>query len=413
MIAKRTFVIAASASWGSLPRTGAQALAREIAGQNGVLYVNPPTDMASLLAARSTFDLEHKSRVLRGSEPAIRRITRNLWVLEPPVLISSGSKVYSTVVFDLLNRRNSHRYAEVIRWAMQTIGMDDPYLILDNDVTRCFYLREFLHPALTVYYRAGYRAEPGDIGIHTARLEPELVRKADLVITASEPLAEQARPYNLNTFNIGRGVDDECLVYDTKPAPEAAALPRPIIGCCGDLSIRSFSPDTICRIAAAFPECSIALVGPEDAAFRRHPVHSYPNVRFLGDRSDRELPGYIRCFDVCIQPQQFNPLTEADFPENVVRYLAHGKRVIAAATGPMGVFLRYVSLARDQDEFLDLTARALAEQDTPQQQQRRREFARNFSWANCAERLCTAIDFIEDELFEQMEYEFDEDMLYS
>jgi len=54
-----------------------------------------------------------------------------------------------------------------------------------------------------------------------------------------------------------------------------------------------------------------------------------PNVHFLGYRSYRELPEYLRGFDVALLPTLINGYTRAMFPMKYFEYLAAGVPVVS------------------------------------------------------------------------------------
>ncbi len=412
----RTIVITGLNSWGCRPRSNAQSLAREFSRANRVLYVNPPSDISVLLGGCSTVEKEHKSRVLRGSEPAIRRINSNLWVLEPPIIVSAASKIYSDVVFDFLNRRNNRRYGEVILWAMNYLGMSDITLVIDNDVFRSFYLNEYLEPDMTLYYRNHNLPSLPYWKYHGQRLEPLLVKQCDAVITSNEILAQSVRPYNSYTFNVGQGAETDGYDPQRRYAvpTDVACLPRPIIGSTGTFGVLLHDPNLIYRIATSLPSCSIVLIGNEDSVFMRHSLHRLPNVHFLGPRSESELPAYVASFDACFNPETRNDVTSMNYQSKIVSWLAMGKRIVATETDPMGIFYRNVYLARDEQDFVRLLHLALAAPARTGEKERRTAFARSLSWNNCAERIYTVMDMLDDE-FEYLYGDFfeDEDALFS
>lgn len=403
MVRDKTFVVAALRSWSDTEASPGQAMARELAQENRVLYVNPPVDWMALLGDGGNRETERKNRVLRGSEPAIRRAGSSLWVLEPPLVVSSFSKIYSDLVFDLLNRRNGRRFAEVIRWAMDHLGMEEHYLLIENDFYRGFYLKEYLDPELTVYYRRFDLQQVDFWRRHGERLEPRLVRKSDLVVTADVMLAEQVRAYNYDTYAIGRGTDLEG--FDPghryrKPSP-LYGIPRPLIGMTAPLSVMLQSPDLLYRIACAFPRCSLVLAGGEDALFSRHGLHRLNNVFFMGAKVDRELPAYVAQFDACISPEARNGHTRASYPDSVVRYLALGKNVVATATDPLFPFGEHLALARSDGHFLELLERALREPPPEGLRRERARFARTFSWRDCVQRLYAVMELVLSEREEE------------
>lgn len=371
-------------------------MARELSKENRVLYVNPPVDWMTLLSGYGNRDVERKNRVLRGSEPAIRRITSSLWVLEPPMVIFSFAKIYSDLVFDLMNRHSGRRFAKVIRWAMAHLGMREHYLMIENDFYRGFYLKEYLDPELLIYYRRFDLLKIDFWRRHGERLEPLLVRKSDLVVAADETLAEQVRGYNYNIYDIGRGTDLTGYEFRHRYRKPSSlyGIPRPLIGMTAPLSVMLQSPNLLYRIACAFPRCSLILVGGEDAVFARHPLHRLNNVFFMDGKADRELPAYIAHFDVCISPEVRNEYTEASYPDSVVRYLALGKSIVATATDSLAPFREYMRLAGNDSRFLELLGATLCESSSEALRLERARFAHSFSWHDCVRKLYAVMELV-------------------
>lgn len=400
MIYDKSFVITAFTPWGAFPSGSAERLAAELSRTNRVLYVNPPASLAALLRGGDSADACRKNRVLRGSEPAIRRAGANLWILEPPIVVPRGARIYSDTVFDLLNRYNNRRYADVIGWAMKHTGIDDFYLLIDNDTLRSFYLPELLAPDLAIYYRSRNLAAIPYWSYHAGRLEPRLVSACDMVAASSESLAEDVRGYNFNTFNIDQGVDlrgYDAGAYHHTPQ-DMLDIPHPIAGLAGILSTMYYDPDLIGSLAGALPGCSVVLVGGEDGDFSRHALHKRPNVFFLGAKSARELPAYVAGFDVCINPEAINDYTRDTFRPFIVQSLAMGKNVVSTRSQPAGRFVNHILLASDAAQFAAMTSRSLMARPAPEVRRSRADFARSFSWSACAERLCASIEMVEEEL---------------
>lgn len=419
MYNKSSFVITSIASWGTQPKSCAQQLAREISQRHNVLFVNPPADLKTLLGSRTGIDIEQKSRVLRGGESAIRRLGPNLWVLTPPIIVSTGARINSDFIFDAINRRNNRRLAEVIRWAASTIGIRESHLVINNDIFRSFYLDEHLPIEQVFYYRTGSFASLPYWRYHSSRLEPALVRKCDAVITSNEPLADEVRPFNPNTFNIGQGVECPASSLSAsgrlRPPRDMQGIRRPIVGFTGTLGGAHYSPQMFCLIAQALPECSFVLVGNEDREFLHHRLHSLPNVYFLEGKCVSDIPLYISFFDVVINPELSNRLTETCFPNKIAQYLSLGKRVVAARTGPMAQFMHHVALADGLEEYVTQIRLALSSPVTPVEQLARNEFLSSLSWETCADRFYSVLDYLHSQGDRETEYENNvrEELLYS
>ena len=397
----KAYVITSLQSWDDRCPGYAQYLARELAQTDPVLYVNPPLDLLALLAGDRDVEHSRKNRVLRGSEPAIRRLSRWLWVLEPPVVLAPPVNTSSEWIFDLFNRRNNRRYADAINWALECAGLEIRYLLIDNDIFRSLYLDDYLVPELSIYYRRGNFTDFALWRRHGVRAERELLRRSDLVVASSDYLTRQVAPYNVNTYNIGRGVDLTGYIPGRfRPfPPDLIGIRGPVIGMTGLLGAMHVSADLLYRLARTYPDCSLVLVGGQDEVFARHSLHRLENVYFLGEKPTAELPAYVSRFDLCISPEPQNEVTAANFPDEVVHYLRMGKRVVAMDTGALEEFRGRIHLAEDEAHFLGLVGIALYESIEEACSRDRSAFAATFSWAVCATRLRSLIAALDDEFY--------------
>ena len=88
------------------------------------------------------------------------------------------------------------------------------------------------------------------------------------------------------------------------------------------MCIRDRDSSLLYETASQLPQYSFVFVGPEDRHFEQHPLHRLKNVYFTGRKEVEQLPQYIRYFDVCINPQVLNPITDGNYPLKIDEYLA-------------------------------------------------------------------------------------------
>lgn len=389
------FVITALHSWGWGHESNAKKVAEEIAKNHRVLYVNPPMDVTSIIHGYKSCDYGCRMRILDGNEPALKQITPNLWVLDPPILITSVGGICSDGIFDRVNKHNNKRLAKTIRWAMGDIDLNvhDFVHINDNDIFNGFFMKELLQPNLSFYYRCDNLLSLPHWRHHGVRLEREIARKSDGVITNSQHLADSIRPHNHHTYNIGQGANVVVTKHVECPV-ELRNLQHPIIGCVGNFGVIHNSPSLIQRVAQTHPECSVVLIGPEDQAFAHHSVHGVKNVYFLGARDVDSIDDYIEFIDVFINPLVINDLTDHDYSPVIDHCLAYGKPVVSVHSDVMDVFYNYVHLATGEKQFLGHLETALSECGNEYLASSRRDFMSARSWSACTDRLFSVIDHV-------------------
>ena len=101
-----------------------------------------------------------------------------------------------------------------------------------------------------------------------------------------------------------------------------------------------------------------------------------PNLLSLGDRQRleatgkvflhpavpyREIPNYMRAFDICITPHRVTPFTESLNPIKLWEYLAAGKPIISTPVAGFRDYPQHVYLAADVASFLAAVPVALRE----------------------------------------------------
>jgi glycosyltransferase involved in cell wall biosynthesis len=284
----------------------------------------------------------------------------------------------------MLNKRNNRIFAGAIGSAMQRLGFKNIILFNDSSMFSGLYMKELLKPATSVYYMRDYLTKNPYWRRQGVRLEPELIRKSDVVVNNSTLYADYGRQFNKHSYMVGQGCDVS-LFNDTDheilPAEDLRQIPHPIIGYVGFLASRRLDIGLIANIARKRPGWSIVLVGPEDDVFKVSELHGIANVYFLGSRDSQVLPTYIKGFDVCMNPQLVNDATRGNYPRKIDEYLAMGKPTLATATEAMDYFREYTYLGTDVDEYIKLIELALAE-DSPEKQQQRRRYATSHTWEN-------------------------------
>lgn len=385
-----SFVITALNNWSPNHPSFSQSLAQEISKYSKVLYVNPPVNI--------TPPLDKKNTPPKESKYALTKVKHNLWVLNPPIATPNLKAVQSEELFDYLNKLSSRHYAQIVNWAMTNVKMSNIVLINDNDIVRNHHPSSYLNPWLSIYF---YHTDL-PITPYNKYLAQSLIKQSDIIVTTSQSLAERARIYNFNTFNIGYGVDLGACVLKTIPEipPQMALIPSPRIGFIGSLCSNTLSAHLIYQLALSFPECSIVLAGSEDAVFAHHPLHNLANVYFFGEITEDKIPSHIAHFDVCINPQNYNAKTDSSVTQQLICYLSMGKSVVSTYSESALTLSPYIYIANNDQNFLDLTQASLKELISHKKRLSRIEYARGMSWHNCAERLFSVIDMFENQLRE-------------
>jgi glycosyltransferase involved in cell wall biosynthesis len=384
MIVCRNFVFTGLLPWDVSLGSNAKDIAMEVSKHNKVLFVNTPLSFLEHADAS-----DYRQQALKGQQPLLRQVNDNLLLLDCPFRVLPANQIGSRLLFDTVNRYNNRKIARLIRETLRRHGMNDRVILFcDNDVYRSFYLKDMLHPRITVYYRRDNLCDVNYWKKHVLRLEPALCAKSDLIVANSEELAAAVRLYNSNAHDVGQGLDLES--YDTgnryTVPQDIASIRKPLVGYVGWITSLRLDAELIYRIAAQRPQYSFVLVGGEDEHFSAHRLHSLDNVHFTGKKSPPEIPHYVAAFDVCINPQLVNEVTNGNYPRKIDEYLALGKPVVATKTKTMSIFETCVANCSGADEYLVALDDAL-HNDNEEKRAKRIALARSHSWENNVRRI--------------------------
>jgi len=236
-------------------------------------------------------------------------------------------------------------------------------------------------------------------------LNERILRKVDLVFAVSEELARRAATFNPHTYRAPNATDPQLLetVGITGPlANELQDLPRPIIGYIGQIADK-MDYDLILALSRARPDWSFVFVGPVWYTKRDlvEALMGRSNVHFLGARPYRELPIYLRGFDVCVLPHVRSALTHSMDPIKLYDYLASGKPIVSTEVAGVERFSDVVYVGNTPGEFLSALDQAVAEDG--KLYERRLDYARQNLWPQRATEMWTvvkdrlAVPSVEDE----------------
>ncbi len=388
----RDFIITGLQSWDIPIGSNAIDIAKEIARQNRVLYVNGPLDMMTIYRNKPTAETRRRMQVLKKKRNPLRKISDTLWVLDFPFYVWSINGLPDGVLFDVFNRANNKKIFAYIKKVADELGFKDAIHFIDNDIYRSFYSKEMLHSKLSVYYRRDNVQPYAYWKKHAVRLEPKLIGKSDLVVCNSPQLAHYSKKFNKESFDVGQGVDLSAYNTDIPlPVPEAlTSIKGPRIGYIGDINSMRLDADLLYELAKSKPAYSFVLIGNEDKVFAGHALHQLENVYFTGSIPKAEVPVYMNALDVCLNPQLVNEITIGNYPRKVDEYLALGKPVIATKTDTMELFSDHVYLCSSLADYQQAVEKALAE-NTDQRRQERILFARSHSWENNVKNIYQSI----------------------
>jgi len=393
MIKGRDIIVVGIQAWDIEIGSNCKNIALEFAKNNRVLYVNPPMVRATEHRDKHKESIQKRIRIKQGLEPDLLAIGTNLWNLYPKNRIESINWIGIHSIFKILNKRNSRRFASDINSAVSRLGFKNVILFNDSSMFLGLHLKALLQPDIYVYYMRDYLVKVPYWQKHGERLEPAVVKDADLLTTNSEFFAAFGLQYNAHSYMVGQGCDvshfsdeNDAIIIPN----EFKDIPKPVIGYVGSLTTLRLDIALLEHMANERKNWSIVLVGPEDEDFKNSNLHTLSNVYFLGRKDESELPNYVKGFDVAMNPQLSNNLTIGNYPRKIDEYLAMGKPIIATQTKAMEMFKECVYLGATKEEYITLIESALAE-NTPALAEKRIAFAKSHTWVNNVSAIYSAI----------------------
>lgn len=379
----RDFIFTGQQPWDISIGSNAIDMAKQVALNNRVLYVNSALDQMTILRNESRPENKQRLEVLRKKKEPLRQISNTLWVLDFPFSVMSTNQIPDGFIFDFFNKLNNKKMFSYIKKIADQLGFKNIIHFMDNDIYRSFYSKELLKPVLSIYYRRDNLLPFSYWKNHAPRLEPLIIKKSDLVICNSPQLSEFAHQFNEKSYSIGQGLDLSAYdpeIYQETPK-EIDLIPKPRIGYIGDINSLRLDPNLIYELAKSKPDYSFIMIGSEDKIFAAHALHKLKNVFFLGSISKPMVPAYMSTFQVCLNPQVLNEITNGNYPRKVDEYLAMGKPVIATKTATMDLFKDHVYLCSSLAEYQEALEKALIDTDAERTKQRI-IFAQSHSWEN-------------------------------
>ncbi len=369
VLAGEKIVCISSVDWEPIWTRKQQVMSR-LPASNDIIYVEPPVTLLSPFKDPAAWAKWRKWR--RGVVPW----NKNICLYSPPVVAPFGN------MFRWVNDLNQGWISLFLRQILRRLGWTDPIIwtYLPNSLP----LIRRLPRKLVVYDCVDEHSEyAGLINKQLVRdMERQLMAACDITFVTAPGLYRDKRDWAREIYYLPNAADVEHFQKAASPEtpvpPEMAGLPRPVLGYVG--VIREWVDlDLLAYLARARPEWSLVLIGPAGPGVDLGELQRLPNVHLLGYRERRNLPGYLKGFDVCLNVFKLNQLTERVSPLKFYEYLATGKPVVSVDMPGVRDFADVIEIASGREEFLAAVERALAE-ETPQKAARRLERSRANSW---------------------------------
>ena len=214
--------------------------------------------------------------------------------------------------------------------------------------------------------------------------EQELFQKADLVFTGGQTLYEAKREQHDDAHAFPSSIDKAHFGQARGPLAEPAdqaSIPHPRIGFFGVVDER-LDIELLRQLATNHAEWQFVIIGPVvkiDPAI----LPRTPNVHYLGGKDYKELPAYLKGWDVATLLFADNESTKFISPTKTPEYLAAGNPVVSTpirdVVRPYGD-LNLVHIADNAADFGAAIKKALTQRSDADWQQRTDDYLATISW---------------------------------
>jgi glycosyltransferase involved in cell wall biosynthesis len=341
-----------------------------------------------------------------GSLPdgGVRQVSPGLYVCSPLILPPFGSDtrrhLNRRVLFPLLLRavEKLHFKPDVI-WT---------FLPTDTatDLVRMFKSTQ----SVVVYYCIADFAELSPHHNEILSSEHMTIELSDVVFAQCPNLAERCsvdgRKAHVFPFgvNMSRFADEKLRSMGSAQSAPAipnlcsattfiSELPRPVIGYVGGIH-KYLDTQMLATMARARPDWSWVLVGPSQTSVRA--LKRMPNIYLAGPKVHRELPQYIRDFDVGIVPYKSNGYTATVVPTKINEYLAVGKPVVSTDLPEVMAFNNHhdiiITSPNHASQFIASIEKALSASTENEVVNRRQTVAALHDWDGRLDRMTQLIE---------------------
>lgn len=212
--------------------------------------------------------------------------------------------------------------------------------------------------------------------------EKYLIAQSNVIFTGGKSLYESKKQFHKNVHCFPSSVDETHFAKALNGIAipdDIASIKSPIVGYYGVIDER-IDLELLHETAKKLPSVSFVMIGPL-AKIEENDLPKKPNIHYLGMKSYKELPHYLKAFDIAMMPFAINDATKYISPTKTLEYMAAGKPIIS--TKIKDVVRDYsicVSLIENPDEFCETVAFLLDKSDRLSMQMEYYKILKKTSW---------------------------------
>ena len=360
---------------------------REFCKNNRVFYINKPYSLKDYWAVRNTELAKKRQSALLKHQmqyEEIKELSENVIAVHPPLtmpvnFLSDGA------IYRNLADRNHRIVVETVRKVIKDYDLKEFIYVNCYNPYHGALMPPDMGQMLNVYQCIDDMREEPYTAKHGARLEDEVIKKADLVTVTSRQLHKLKSPLNPNTHIVHNAVDLDIFknaLEETYPVPaEMQGITTKTIGFTGNLDPNRIDYALLRKVAEKHRDKTLVLVGPVNSdEFTKQGLDKQPNIVWTGPKHIRTLPQYLQHFDCVLIPFQLNTLCASIYPLKINEYLAAGKAVISTDfSEDIRGFSDVIYIGKNEEAFMELIDRAIAE-NSQQKIEERTAKARENTW---------------------------------
>lgn len=333
-----------------------QHFATVFSKHNRVIYFEPAHSIKYLV--RKNAILWKKVEGILRSE---RKINENLSVFRSPPILPFGNSSH------IVNFINQFFILFLIKILIKDFSEKKKLLLWINDPIH-YPMIKLIKPKISVYdcTDAFFFRDPRKQAYHD-ELRHRTIRDSSVSFFTSRLYFEEGKRYSDNCHYVPNGVDINNSKKNHFPIPdEMKMIKSPILGFVGSLDSR-IDQKLIKEVLAKKPEVSLVFVGPIMGDFSRFEMNG--RVFLLGNRDYKEIPNFIKQFDVALIPY-IPEKAEAVYPVKLHEYLILGKPVVSTNINEIKQFSEVVYIANSREAFIEKIELALRERDKDEKKKR-------------------------------------------
>ena len=205
---------------------------------------------------------------------------------------------------------------------------------------------------------------PGDL--FDIQKERDIIKAYDLVMPLSEKSMEEVNEfYSGKTFLSTTGCDLELFdsaLTKNNAKERSAETKQKTIGYVGNISAFRLDFELISELLSKCKSYDFVFAGPIETDSETQKwigrINKMSNAKFIGEIPYKDVPNFIRNFDIGIIPYQLNSFNLGTNPNKFFEYSAMGVPCISTDIPSLRKFLPQISIVKSSNEWANLIEKA-------------------------------------------------------